>query len=482
MNYKNLDSLRASLLAAYEKTLDLDLTQGTPERDIFVEAPIAGQLLDLWNALVYLYKLQAPFLYATELLEEDLATFCNNYGVGQLPATYSKGEVTFFANTEPTSDIQIDTSVTVTDGTNNYRVTGYYTIPVSRASDYYNAVTKRWEITCPVIATVAGSSGSTGAGKVTKLVNSVKGIDGCINNTAITGGEDAGGILERVDLVKQKFKGRNLNTLEGIRLYVNKFATNVNIVGSNSPLMVRSEGLGGTIDIYIRGSSYEGASDSVTITSSGLLGLVDDVSYTSTGIVLQYQPVYSVALVSKNGSYLPTNYYQLVKDTGILRKSTRSLDRVELTSTGIAAGAAFAPGDTVQVRYNYNQLLHQIESDLNSIYNLYDNRDYLLREQEEVIIDVYLKIKLYSGYSLDAVRTTASLSLATYADEFTTGNVELIDVLALVKAINGVDNIDVTTAKLTPRDGRSTTTAGDVPIGENEFPEFGTLTFVEWTA
>lgn len=109
MEFKSANTLRTSLVTRYSNALDIDLTEGTPERDIFVEAPIEAQLIDLWNGLEYLYKLQAPFLYQDELLEEDLDSFCRNEGVGSISATYSSGKLLFYTYNTPTSNITIDT-------------------------------------------------------------------------------------------------------------------------------------------------------------------------------------------------------------------------------------------------------------------------------------------------------------------------------------------------------------------------------------
>jgi hypothetical protein len=483
MNFKTSSDLRTSLISSYNSLLDLDFTDGTPERDMFVEAPIEGQLLDIWNALEYLYKLQAPFIYSDQLLTEDLDIFCRNNDVGTIPATYSVGELTFFTYNSPVNDVVIDDTKggRTADGVKTYYVDGYYTIPSADASAYYNATTRRYEITVNVVAATAGTAGATGAQTVTELLGAITGIEGCINSAPITGGQDVGTLTDRLNQVKQKFKGRNLNSLEGIRLYVENYSKPANIVGSNDPLMLRTSGYGGSIDIYIRGQSLEGARETFVITSTGLGGNMEDIAYTSTGYIFTNQPVDSISLFIKNGTVVDLTYYELQKDDGLLRKSTRGYDELVLTSSGIANLGYFLPGQSFEVRYNYNKLLHDIEDDLNSTVNLYDNRDYLLREQEQVIIDIYMKLKLTTGTILADVISAGSTAIADYMTAFISGNVEFADIIALIKNINGVDNIDIPTATLTPIDGRTKTTSGDVPIYTNEYPITGTVTFVEWT-
>ena len=43
MDFKTRDTIISSLVASIENKLAVDLTEGTPERDIFVEAPTDGQ-------------------------------------------------------------------------------------------------------------------------------------------------------------------------------------------------------------------------------------------------------------------------------------------------------------------------------------------------------------------------------------------------------------------------------------------------------
>lgn len=481
MDIKNLTSLRTSLETSYNNTSDIDISEGTPEREMFIEAPIQGQLLEIWDAIQYLNKLQAPFLYSNDLLTEDLDVYCRNHDVSNIPATYSTGELTFYTYNEPSKNIILDPTHSASTGEQDYTITGYYVLPYADKDSYYNTTEKRWEITCRVRANTAGPDGTTGVGTITTLLTAIPGIEGCVNNSPITGGLEEGTISERLNKVKRQNKGRTLGPIDGIRLFVEGYSSYVNIVGANDPLMLRTEGLGGGVDIYIRSSEIEGALDTVTLTSTGLSGDDVDSTYTESSIILSNQPVSSIALVTKNGTVLDQTYYSLYKDTGVLRKSTRAQDALQLTSTGLIATGLLATNDVVEIRYNYNKLLSTIEAELNSTSNLYDNRDCLLREQEDVIIDVYMKVKLYTGAALATVKSTSSLNISSYMTAFDGDAVELIDILSIVKNTTGVDNIDTPSALLTPRDGRQKTTSGDVPIGNNEYPVLGTLSLVLWS-
>jgi hypothetical protein len=482
MDFKTRDSLTSALISALQARLNIDLTEGTPERDIFVEAPVTGQLLDIWTALEYLFKLQAPFIYSDELLVGDLDIFCRNNGVNEIPATYSNGQVLFYTYTEPAKDIIITSSnsCATSDG-KNYTVSGYYTISYLNRATYYNAINRRWEITVNVIAQTPGTAGTTAALTINKVNGSIAGIEGVTNLSAITGGTDVGTIQERLALVKRNFKGRNLATTEGIKLFVDNYSKNSAIIGTNDPLMLRTNNLGGGIDIYIRDEIMEGAVDTVTFTSTGLNTLTDPV-YTTTSIKFIYQPVHTISTVSKNGITLNTTYYTLTKDIGLLYKSTSALDKLILTSAGLANIGYFAAGDVVVINYNYNVLLHTIQNELNAPINLYDNRSFLLREQSFFTVDTYMKVKLYTGYTIANVISSASLKISDYISANTTSLIEFADIVSIIKNIAGVDNIDLPTGTITASDGRTKTASGDIPVGSNEYAKAGIMNLVEWIA
>ena len=82
---KEIDSLdakkseiRSEIISALTSLLpNIDVeTTGTPERDMFVEAPISGQLITLWNKIIYAAKLHAPLVYYADLEESDINNYC----------------------------------------------------------------------------------------------------------------------------------------------------------------------------------------------------------------------------------------------------------------------------------------------------------------------------------------------------------------------------------------------------------------------
>jgi uncharacterized phage protein gp47/JayE len=463
---------------------NLDLTDGSPERDMFIEAPLAGQLSTLWENIIYSAKLHAPHTYQSDIEDADLINYMSNYGISQHPATSAYGVATFYVNTAPTQDIIIpDGTVIATQDSIpvEFTVQGSYTMYFSIYTSYFNANTQRYEINCSVKSLLSGSSYRAGANTIKNITTGISGISGVTNANPITGGQDEESVVDALSRVISTFQGRGLGPTQGLVNFILPYVEAVNVVGANDPEMLRDEGLGGMIDFYVIGEDLISTADTTVITSTGL-STGTNVTYTSTGIILLKQPVKSVLSVIVNTIVISPVYYTLTTDTGILSKSTQASDKITVTSTGLANGFWFKANDTVEITYQYNNLLATIETDLNSLENHYQNRDYLLREMTEVTIAVYMRIKETAGQDFTLVSTDVGTAVSSFINSIKNGgSLELADVVGTAKAITTVDNIDLTTVSLTPTGGGTKTAQGDILFAKNEYPVAGAITIVRWT-
>jgi len=482
---KTSNEIRNEIIEALlSKLPNLDLTEGSPERDLFIEAPLEGQLNQLWEDIIYAAKLHAPHTYQADIEDEDLINYMGNYGITQTSATYATGVLTFYTTAAPTQDVLIASgTIARTQEANpiEFAVQGDYIMYTSIASSYFNANTQRYEINCSVKAVVSGETSRTGSNTVVELASGITGITGVTNSDPITGGQDEETVTDALARVINTFQGRGLGPTQGLINFIIPYVNAVNVVGANDPEMERDEGLGGMIDFYVIGENLITVTDTFTITSTGLETGVN-VNYTSTGIILNNPPVSDLLSLIVNDTVMYPNYYELTVDTGILSKSTQASDRVTITSTGLSNGFLFNAGDVVEVSYLYNDLLETIEDDLNSVENHYQNRDYLLREMTEVTITVYMKFKETAGQDFDLIADDVELAISSFINSILNGgSLELADVVGEAKDITTVDNIDLTTVTLTPSGGGTLTAQGDILFSKNEYPVAGTITLVRWT-
>ena len=175
-------------------------------------------------------------------------------------------------------------------------------------------------------------------------------------------------------------------------------------------------------------------------------------------------------------------YYTLAKDTGVLAKSTKSSDKLEVTSTGLQNGFFFKDSNSIEVNYIYNSLLSTIENDLNSAENHYENRDYLLREMTAVTVSVYMEIVVLSGQDFTSVVSKVELAISEFINSIkNAGSVELADVVGVAKSFTTVDNINLTTASIDNTGGGAKTAQGDIFLTKTEYPVAGSIELVQWT-
>jgi len=481
---KTVSDIRTLLMNEFQLHLpNVDVTEGTPERDIFIEAPIAGQLKPLWDDITYSAKLHAPIKYYSDLDLKDVKTYCANFGVTPLAATYSSGSVTFYTYAEPVSNIVIPAGTTVsTEDTEpiNFITVGTYTLYAGISSSYYNIDTERYEIVCNVRAANPGTAYRAGSNTVTQLGTGISGIEGCVNESAISGGQAEETVFSALQRVVNKYEGRGLANTQGLKNFILSYTQAVNVATANDPEMVRDQGIGGAIDFYIIGSSIATHIDEYSITSTGL-AMDGEYGYTSTELTLTKPPVKSVSSVLVNDVPLALDYYELQIDDGVLKLSTQALDKIVLTSSGLLNFGTFISGDTITVTYNYNKLLHNITSSLNSLPNHYINRDYLIREMYAVTVDVYLKFKEVTGQTFDTVSTNIDVEIAQFINSVQNeGSLEVADIIGVVKSFSTVDNIDLTTVSITPLNGGVKTAQGDIIFDKNEYPVSGTITLERW--
>lgn len=481
---KSVDEIRSGLLTEYSRLQpDLDLSEGTPERDIFIEAQIAGALSELWDNEDYTSKLFAPLKYYADLNDADIENYCSNYDITRRPATKSAGIVTFYSFVRPQKDISIPSGTSVSTKSTpklSFITTTDFVASTNNIMAYYNALNSRWEYNLPVEAVTGSSLYRAGAGTVTTIDVPIAGVAGCENTSSISGGSDAETNESMLQRVVARFQSRGLNNDVGIKSYAENYSSSAYVASAGDPLMQRDNGLGGAVDIYVKGSTLTDAQDKFILSSTGFTDITS--GYTTTSITLTKQPVQRISSILLNNNGVPQTYFTLSKDVGLLQKSTRSKDKLVLTSTGITELGSFKDGDTIEVNYTYNSLLSKIEENLNVSTNKYFQRDYLGREMTEAPIRVELRLTPISGGTIDSYKSSWDVAVSNYLNTLRSGaTVYRANILDVYNGLSTVDNIDITSIVITDVNGIGTVIDNNIVLPSNAYAVFGSSVYTLWT-
>ena len=202
-----------------------------------------------------------------QLIDISFEKLAANFGVFRRQGTAARGEVVFFTSSAPTFTLSVPVNTVVSGAGAQFRTTEAAEIPLDSASSYYDPSTRRYSVTVPVVALTAGSEGNLTSGQITS--GAPLGLS--VTNTAPTfGGDDlennldlaarAIGVLSSVDTGTKAGYERVSRSSVGV---IDSF-----VVGAGDLYMVRDNGLGGKVDVWIRGESLATVTDTVAPTYS----------------------------------------------------------------------------------------------------------------------------------------------------------------------------------------------------------------------
>ena len=183
-------------------------------------------------------------------------------------ATKSTGQAILQRSSAPATDIPIPAgstfSTTASSSTGSKVVTfvstSSKTMYAANASSYWNATTQRYEITVPIQASTAGSSGNVSAGRISKT--NASGFSTVTNREATLFGQDEESNLSLAERALLSYVSVDTGTSGG---YLRK-TLDVNgvlrarVVAAGDTLMmrdydeVRSKHIGGKVDVWVQGT------------------------------------------------------------------------------------------------------------------------------------------------------------------------------------------------------------------------------------
>jgi hypothetical protein len=181
-------------------------------------------------------------------------------------ATKSTGQAVLQRTSAPSADIVVPAGRTfTTTSSNNTRAvtfvsTSTKTMVAANAASYYNAATQRYELTIPIEASTAGSSGNVAAGRIGKT--NATGFSSVTNREATLFGQDVESNLSLAERAMLSYVSVDTGTAGG---YLRK-TLDVNgvlrarIVDAGDELMmrdydeVRMKHIGGKVDVWVQGT------------------------------------------------------------------------------------------------------------------------------------------------------------------------------------------------------------------------------------
>lgn len=298
---------------------EADTREGTFIRDVFVD-PISDEISTMYLDMRML-KLSQSVLTA---VGDDLDYLAANYFVERKMATKATGTVRFYIDNSTQQAVSIDDLEeyyeipvgTVVSTTGSYTqdavefltTTGlYYTAQEIKSLSIDQETGYRYiETSCE--AYVAGETGNISAGEINILSSSIPGIAFVSNPYAFSGGtnaEDDAALANRVQLA---ITGCNIGTKDGYLRYIlnQPYVIAAKIVGAGDSIMFRDGGyvdddnvyhygIGGCVDIYVRGHNN----------SEKRMNLLIDSDYVNNDypdIIFPSQPVTSItSIINSHG-------------------------------------------------------------------------------------------------------------------------------------------------------------------------------------
>jgi uncharacterized phage protein gp47/JayE len=209
-------------------------------------------------------------LKAALFLESDTATqdlidgafekLASNFGVTRKTGSYAAGEVEFSTSNTPTFTISIARGTILTGASVRFYTTKDVTIPLADISKYYNPTTKKYSVRAPILAQEVGLSGNLTSGQINtgapfglSVTNPAPTFGGNGAETNLQLATRALGVLSSVDVGTKAGYERVSRAIPGV---IDSF-----VVGAGDALMKRDLGLGGKVDIWVKGESLSTYTD-----------------------------------------------------------------------------------------------------------------------------------------------------------------------------------------------------------------------------
>lgn len=368
-----------------------------------------------------------------------LNNFGANFGIFRYAATSATGSVNIGRNEILTNDIIITPGqVFKTVDNREYTFNGSTAIKMSApGSSYYDINYRRYLIPVPVTANDTGTAGNTVSGTITQIVGSITGITFVTNINSISNGADAETNTQFITRLSTILSGNTFGTVGGYRnLILNNFrnVTDAIVIIPGDSLMVRDNGSGGMVDIYIL---CEDPSIQITSTFNSFNTIVDGSNY--KGVFLPLLPVDGNTPITAPATGL------LHVDTGVLTGSYNEQSFVYFPTS---------PATPFDVTYNYFSIVNTVQSFLNLPVNailgntLIQNNAVeniaLVKLAIKSLINISLRIAILPGFDIPTVISACQTAVNNAVGALGLGApLPQSDIVAILEAVSGVNYVDL---------------------------------------
>lgn len=330
----------------------------------------------------------------------------------------------------------------------------------SSAVAVLNTDTNRTEyvVEIPSVCVIQGAVGLVGPDRINRPLRPLVGWETVTNPEASREGRDRYSQSELIELYLLAVGSRQLSVPQGNELYVrNNFGAveDMNEVSGTNVLLTRAGTDAGAVDAYIKGTSALTKTDQVTF-----LGLGQKLILSTPPVV----SITSVVRVSDSEEFDEDVDYEVRLDTSGVGGSIRARDGIRFIPTSDPVPDV---GDLISITYTYNELIRDLQTDAEDDRVKVDGRDLLYRMATQVEVYISAALTVKTGFVFATIKAAAETALLDYVNDLgMKKNVEESDLQKVVRGIAGVDNFVF--SRLT--DDESSIEAGDIVLGENEFP------------
>jgi len=234
----------------------IDVLPGQVVRDIFVNG-MAQEFSNTYNGIDNVSTAQS-ISNAAIMSVQDLNNLVGNFGIVRKSSTNSTGQVVFYTNTLPSQDVFIPAGTRLGTGLGSsgqqitFQTLGDLNLFISIESTYFNIRTGNWELTANVTAEQPGEVGNVGPFAINSILDANLPMRVTNNNPTVGGFNQESNVDLAVRTINT-FLGTGAGTKSGYLGLVTSQSDILDsiIQGPGDPLMIRDNGFGGKVDIWV---------------------------------------------------------------------------------------------------------------------------------------------------------------------------------------------------------------------------------------